>query len=106
MIPKEKIRIEIEDKIKHSYFYLIECNSFSGNSGSPVFFKENTISEQRILLCGLFTGSYYHSEVLPYNTILKQNTGIAAVTHSYQLLELLKSQPVYEKRQNAPYSSS
>lgn len=102
MIPVEKIKLEIKDKLLETHFYLIECTSYSGNSGSPVFIKEYGQQIHRIDLAGLITGSYNHFETLPYDTILKQNTGIAAVTPSYKLLELLKSPRVFEDRQNHP----
>ena len=102
MIPVEKIKLEIKGKLLEAHFYLIECTSFSGNSGSPVFIKEYGQQINRIDLAGLITGSFNHFETLPYETVLKQNTGIAAVTPSFKLLELLKSPRVYKDRQNHP----
>lgn len=102
MIPREKISIEVNGKLRNSHFYLMECTSFGGNSGSPVFFKSNLRQESKTYLAGLITGSYHQTEILPYNTILKQNTGIALVTPSSKLLDILNSKPAYKARQNVP----
>jgi hypothetical protein len=99
MIPNEELTIEINGKLINSYFYLTECLSFSGNSGSPVFLKSSATDSYNINLLGIITGSYQHTEYLPYNTILKQNAGIAIVTPSFQLLEILNSKKIYHERQ-------
>ncbi|CAN5829490.1 hypothetical protein BH23THE1_BH23THE1_33160 [soil metagenome] len=101
MIPVEKIRIKVNEKVMSANFYLIECTSFGGNSGSPVILKQNGAEINQIDLAGLITGSFNQFEKLPYDTILKQNTGIAAVTPSYKLKEILLSSKVYDARQKA-----
>ena len=86
----------------------MECLSFAGNIGSPVFFgvkpAENVMSigiGERIYLAGIIMGSFHNMEVFGYYTFVKQNVGITAVTPAYKLHEILFSQIVIEQRKNA-----
>jgi hypothetical protein len=80
--------------------YLIETQSYGGNSGSPVFFyflPPNTLAGTPILrLAGIMKGSL--DELRPIGVIQStqqavsaQNLGIAVVTPSYLLYEILFS---------------
>jgi hypothetical protein len=103
LMPEEKIEYEIDNSVQLKDLYLIESFSFPGNSGSPVFFDVNKPDRQyRIYLAGLIMGSYHHTDFLSSNTILKQNVGIAAITPSYKLHDILFSDNVKEHRKNAP----
>jgi len=80
--------------LKASTLYLMECLSFPGNSGSPVFFgvkpAENVMSiriGERIYLAGIIMGSFHNTEFFGYDTFTKQNVGITAVTPAYKLQE-------------------
>lgn len=91
---------------------LLETTSFGGNSGSPVFFKLNPNREPnklifgppKYLLAGIMEG-YFGAEfdtcVIETKNSIKipfQNTGIAAVTPAYQLLEILNSKAVIKNQ--------
>jgi hypothetical protein len=97
-------KIEWTDPIRgsprYTELYLMECLSFGGNSGSPVFFylsptrKSNVIyiGPAQIHLAGIIKGSFHQTDILGANTFLKQNVGIAAVTPTYKLSEILYSE--------------
>lgn len=110
LIPDEKIEWEHKDTALSKYLdlYLMECQSYAGSSGSPVFFnllrqQGRKIDEQgpTIYLAGIIMGNFNAKNFLPYNTILLQNTGIVAVTPSYKLHEILYSKKVKEHRESA-----
>ncbi len=82
--------------------YLMETQSFGGNSGSPVFFNLNptrdpgsiVIGPSQLSLAGIMKGSFLNaSEVLVLNRspvpISRENAGIAAVVPSYLLREVI-----------------
>ncbi|MDF0682461.1 MAG: hypothetical protein P0116_16005, partial [Candidatus Nitrosocosmicus sp.] len=98
-LPEERIHIKEEDVEIEGNFYLIECTSFSGNSGSPVFFKINKPGGFSLFLGGLITASFHENKPLGSDAILIQNTGVALVTPSYRLTEILYSRKVLADRQ-------
>jgi hypothetical protein len=85
---------------------LIECTSFNGNSGSPVFFKTTTFDGYNLFLGGLITASFHENNPLGSDAILVQNTGIALVTPSYKIIEIFKSQKIHEDRQKMTINSA
>lgn len=112
LMPDEKI--EWKEKGKSPKFmdlYLLECQSFGGNSGSPVFFQLNplrrpgrlSLGGPNIFLAGVMTGSFLHSsEIQITKTVAKlislQNIGIAAVTPADKLHEVLFSKQLIQNR--------
>lgn len=111
LLPEEPIEWrQANQPPKFMDLYLLECQSFGGNSGSPVFFDLNPLRKpgqittgKRIFLAGLMTGSFLHgSEVQAVQTrqnlISLQNNGIAAVTPSYKLHEILFSDELIASR--------
>jgi hypothetical protein len=81
--------------------YLMECQSYGGNSGSPVFFnllrqQGKKLDEQgpNVYLAGIIKGGLHVESS-------NQNVGIAGVTPSYKLYELLYSKKVSENRDSA-----
>ncbi len=91
--------------------YLIECQSFGGNSGSPVFFYLGVTREPgsvilggtKLLLAGVMKGSFLDAkEVMIAETspiaLSLENVGIAAVVPSYRLHEILFSDALREAR--------
>lgn len=104
-------KIEWKEKGRSSKqldLYLLECQSFGGNSGSPVFFHLNPLRNLRqidtldpaIYLAGIIMGSFQNTEIY-YDILLRQNMGIAAVTPSYKLLDIIDSKKVKEARNHA-----
>lgn len=102
LMPEEPIEWKQPNQLpKLMDLYLLECQAFSGNSGSPVFFDLNPLRkpghitmEKQVFLAGIMTGSFFHSIEVPNvqtgaNLISLQNNGIAAVTPSYKLQEIL-----------------
>jgi len=84
--------------------YLIECQSFGGNSGSPVFFhlgpiRESgkvTLGSSEFLLAGILKGYFTEPRAIRFAgnlavPISLENAGIAAVIPAYQLHEILLS---------------
>lgn len=93
--------------------YLIETQSFGGNSGSPVFFYLGTdripgalvVGAPLLKLAGIMKGSFDEGRMLELlqNTqvmtpLSRQNVGIAAVVPSYFLHDILFSQRLKELR--------
>jgi hypothetical protein len=90
------------NKAKLLELYLVETQSFGGNSGSPVFFwldptrdtKLMSIGPHKLLLAGIMKGNY--SEAKPIKLVetnvlplAYENVGIAAVIPAYSLHEIL-----------------
>jgi hypothetical protein len=112
LISDEKIEWKEKDKpVKLLDLYLLECQSFGGNSGSPVFFSlhpmrkpgQISLGGPLIFLAGLMTGSFLNgNEVQITDTVAKmislQNIGIAAVTPAYKLHEILFSEELIKLR--------
>jgi len=109
-------KIEWKEKNKPPKFldlYLLECQSFGGNSGAPVFFQLNPLRKPGqlslggpvIFLAGVMKGSFLTgSEIQIMETENKifslQNIGIAAVTPAQKLKEILFSNELVELRKN------
>ena len=113
LISDEKISWKVDEgPAKLVDLYLMECMSYGGNSGSPVFFDLDRFRESnesqikmsnKIYLAGVMTGSFNHpSEIENLETIDKQfslqNIGIAAVTPAYKLHEILFSDKLKKRR--------
>ncbi len=91
--------------------YLIECTSFRGNSGSPVFFYLGqdrklgsfNLSAPIFKLAGVMKGYFGETSLLrvtdtakiPYVSL---NSGIGAVIPAYQLHEILFGKELKERR--------
>jgi hypothetical protein len=84
--------------------YLVECQSFGGNSGSPVFFYFGAtrtpgvirVGAPQILLAGVMKGSFLSpSEIQVVDTtptpVSVENAGIAGVVPAFKLYEILFS---------------
>ncbi len=103
LISDEKIEWKESNKpTKFVDLLLLECQSYGGNSGSPVFYhlspmrKTGSISigGPSIFLAGVMTGSFLTgNEVFEAdatrNLVALQNIGIAAVTPADKLYEIL-----------------
>jgi len=112
LMSDEKIEWKEKDKpVKFMDLYLLECQSFGGNSGSPVFFQldllrkpgQISIGGPVIFLAGLMTGSFLDSSQIQTtdavaNMISLQNIGIAAVTPASKLYEILFSEELVNLR--------
>lgn len=112
LMSDEKIEWKEDNKpIKYLDLYLLECQSYGGNSGSPVFFQLNpmrnpsqlNLGGQVIFLAGLMTGSFLNANQVKINDgvpnlISMQNIGIAAVTPAYKLHEILFSEELITVR--------
>lgn len=112
LISDEKIEWKEKDKpAKFMDLYLLECQSFGGNSGSPVFFQLNPMRKPGqinlggpvIFLAGLMTGSFLSGNKIQItdtgaNLISLQNVGIAAVTPADKLHEILFSKEMIKLR--------
>lgn len=98
-------KIEWSDDGKSSQLlelYLMECLSFGGNSGAPVFFKPDRLREietmkikgETYFLAGIMKG-YFNTNApiavtqTDYKLSAAQNIGIAGVVPAYQLKEIL-----------------
>jgi hypothetical protein len=104
LIPEEKIQVgdALED------LYLMECQSFAANSGSPVFFeisltRHPVFLSQRLFLAGLIKGHFRFDSSTENLLDLadRPNIGIAAVTPSYKLHEVLYSEKMKSYRRVA-----
>src|SRR4029077_13188169 len=110
MLPEDRVswRDDATKAAENMRVYLIETPTYGGNSGSPVFFslsfelvKPGNIivaGSPLIKLAGIMMG--YFNEATPIGVIQtptaavpysRQNIGIAAVTPSYLLYEILFS---------------
>ena len=112
LMSDEKIEWKEKNKpIKYLDLYLLECQSYGGNSGSPVFFQLNpmrkpgqlNLGSPVIFLAGLMTGSFLSgNEVQITDSVAKmislQNIGIAAITPAYKLHDILFSEALIKLR--------
>lgn len=92
-----------DEKVKMLDLYLIEAQSFGGNSGSPVFFSLGATREPgglnlsyKLLLAGVMQGTFLDAREIVVAETRKVpfslgNIGIAAVVPAYKLHELLFS---------------
>lgn len=92
--------------------YLLETQSYGGNSGSPVFFYlgHDRVPGQlfigaEVRLAGVMRGTYLNNSPVQFQQMptavipfYSQNIGIAAVTPSYLLHEILYSEPLLKLR--------
>lgn len=100
------------EPVQEADLYLLETQSYGGNSGSPVFFYlgHDRVPGQlymgvEIRLAGVMRGTFLNGSpiqfrqsptaTIPFST---QNIGIAAVTPSYLLHEILYSEPLLKWR--------
>jgi Trypsin-like peptidase domain len=114
MISGEKIPWQDRptEPVQEADLYLLETQSYGGNSGSPVFFYlgSDRVPGQlylgtEIRLAGVMRGTFLNGSPIqfrqsPTATIpfSMQNIGIAAVTPSYLLHEILYSEPLMKLR--------
>jgi hypothetical protein len=100
--------------------YLVECQAYGGNSGSPVFFnlgaKRGGIQEkesekprsgdyQNLLLAGVMMGYFTEPSRIEVTTAAQkalayQNIGIAAVVPAYLLHDILYSEALCNARES------
>ncbi len=124
LISDEKIEWKEKDKpAKFMELLLLECQSFGGNSGSPVFYQLNPLRKPGqislggpiVFLAGIMTGSFLHGNQIQItdtiaNLVSLQNVGIAAVTPADKLHEILFSEEMVKSRKgeqkNLPPSSA
>lgn len=90
--------------------YLLECQSFGGNSGSPVFFDlhpfrnpgQMVVGGKQIFLAGVMTGSFLQNDeikqIATTSFVSQQNAGIAAVTPADKLYDILFSDFLVTRR--------
>ncbi|QWG14273.1 serine protease [Bradyrhizobium sediminis] len=114
MISDEKIpwRDGPSQPIQEADLYLLETQSYGGNSGSPVFFylgpdriPGQLFTGADIKLAGVMRGTFLNGSpiqfrqsptaVIPFST---QNIGIAAVTPAHLLHDILYSEPLVKMR--------
>jgi hypothetical protein len=110
LMPEDKVEWKEAGKAPAMLdLYLLESQSFGGNSGSPVFFQLNPLRKfdelrpSQIFLAGVMQGSFLNAnEVQVVETDRKaislQNIGIAAVVPAYKLHELLFSENLSQER--------
>jgi len=124
LISDEKIEWKEKDKpAKFMDLLLLECQSFGGNSGSPVFYQLNPLRKPGqismggpiVFLAGIMAGSFLHGNQIQItdtvaNLVSLQNVGIAAVTPADKLHEILFSEEMIKSRKgeqkNPPPSST
>ncbi len=115
MFPNERIYWKEANKDPEMLeLYLIETQSFGGNSGSPVFFYlcsdrlrgSLVLGPPELKLAGVMKGSFVAGspvvEVAAKNAVALQNMGIAAVVPSYLLHEILFSEELRRQRAANP----
>jgi len=112
LMTDERIDWREQDKTPISaHLYLAECQSFGGNSGSPVFFEVNAklkkgeilIGPPIVYLAGIVKGSFLSaSEIQQSGSIDKllsyENVGVSAITPAYKLNEILFRTDIIEAR--------
>jgi hypothetical protein len=115
MLPEERISFGSADK---SWLYLIEAQTFGGNSGAPVFFSlgvdrepnELHLGPPQIMLAGIMKGFFNQNRAIEFHTVetVSQtipvsvlNSGIAAITPAYILHEILFLPDVVQQRTSA-----
>lgn len=97
------------DAVTKPQLYLLETQSFGGNSGSPVFFYEASdpsvlrVGPSQLALAGVMRGTLERRgivEFVPTANVpaYRQNIGIAAVTPAYQILEILNLDELVKSR--------
>ena len=113
LISDEKIEWKEKDKpAKFMDLLLLECQSFGGNSGSPVFYQLNPLRKPGqismggpiVFLAGIMSGSFLNQNQIQItdtvaNLVSLQNVGIAAVTPADKLHEILFSEEMIKSRE-------
>lgn len=114
LVTDEKIPWSEDGKtVELADLYLLECQSFGGNSGSPVFYyfggdrdpNQFRIGNPDIYLAGIMKGTFLNKFPIGFIEtgrvpISLDNVGIAAVTPSYKLHEILFSNEVKNLRKD------
>jgi hypothetical protein len=107
LLTEEPIEIMATAYSPVSYrFYLVECQSIGGFSGSPVFFERGRLEPDRywptleIYLGGIMIGHVNDLEALREKN-LELNVGLAVVTPCYLLGELLQTERARHIREHA-----
>ena len=105
LMTNEKIEINKEGEPKRqAHFYVVECQSLGGFSGSPVFFEFQRITPTQnfitpeIYLGGVMKGHYNDLLEIPNVIVRELNAGLALVTPCYLLRELLYTTKAKEQR--------
>lgn len=113
-----KVALITDDKIDwitgKTDLYLMEANSYPGNSGSPVFFH---VGDERadgsivlggsiIKLAGVLSGTYMDLQpvktlAVSTNQFVTPNLGIAGVVPAYELKDILFSKELHQFRSKA-----
>jgi hypothetical protein len=108
LLTDENIELMKTVNSSESYrFYLVECQSLGGFSGSPVFFERERLEPGRywftpeIYLGGVMTGHVNDLETLLEKNI-NLNVGLAVVTPCYLLNELLQMDEAKKNREQTP----
>lgn len=124
MLPEDRIAWQ-EEATKPPQFvelYLLETQSYGGNSGSPVFLYLGAdrvpgamvVGPPVIMLAGIMRGSFNEGRPIGFVQpdaglpipISTQNIGIAAVTPSYLLHDILFSDELQKFRADHPITSN
>jgi hypothetical protein len=110
-----KVALMTDEKIDWVFgktdLYLMEANSYPGNSGSPVFFQVGSerangsivLGGSVIKLAGVMSGYVYEKQFIQTvsvstNQFVAPNLGIAGVVPSYELREILFSKELKQQR--------
>jgi hypothetical protein len=115
LISDEKIEWKEKGKDpKMLELYLVELQSFGGNSGSPVFFYLGptrqpsilTLGPPQIWLAGIMKGTFLSANEINIEDTKRiqyslESVGIAAVIPAYQLREILLSETLLLQRKRA-----
>ena len=119
MLPEDRISWQESGKPAESVeLYLLETQSYGGNSGSPVFFflGSDRVSGSIVLgppvvkLAGIMRGSFNENRAIgfvlpaavPPVPVSSQNIGIAAVTPAHLLRDILFSDALKKHRADHP----
>jgi hypothetical protein len=119
MLPEDRIAWQENNQPPQLVeLYLLETQSYGGNSGSPVFFSFGAdrtpgsivIGPPVLKLAGIMRGSFNESRAIgfvqpaagPPIPVSSQNIGIAAVTPAHLLYEILFSDGLKKQRKEHP----
>ena len=86
--------------------FFAECQSFPGNSGSPVFLQLGptrqpgaiTLAPERLMLLGVMLGFVSQQVDISQGASFQENVGIAAIVPIERLKEILFSRPLVQQR--------
>jgi hypothetical protein len=119
MLPEDRIAWqENGHPVQLVELYLLETQSYGGNSGSPVFFSFGAdrnpgsivVGPPVLKLAGIMRGSFNENRAIgfvqpaavPPIPVSSQNIGIAAVTPAHLLYEILFSDSLKKRRSEEP----